>query len=270
VNPKLEGVDTAVVLGESGGVGCSSGLIDCSISRSLHSHLSSIATCCGDSCRFPVIGEGCDFDQLGGPSLLTSSLSSVRGYLGNGVVRMGGIRGRRDDEATGGEDFESGESSFHFPVTGDSWILFHSSGVDLLTSGSSSIRGYLGSKGVVRLGVMETIRGSCDEDATGGDGCGVFLGKGGISHGRGMKSSKEGTVFLTGGNGILSGNWVVGTDVGKDRGSGTLIGLGVSSIGTGGSYCSIDKYSHQCCPQGTRGSGSDAIRRGGSSYGGIG
>jgi len=32
---------------------------------------------------------------------------------------MGGIRGRRDEDATGGEDLNSGESSFHFPVTGN-------------------------------------------------------------------------------------------------------------------------------------------------------
>jgi len=37
---------------------------------------------------------------------------------------------------------------------------------------------------------------------------------------------------------------VTGIDVGKDGGRGTLTGSGVSSIGVGGSYCSIDKY---CC-----------------------
>jgi len=52
-------------LGESGGVGCSSGLIDCGFSGLLHSHLSGIATCHGDSCRFPVLGEGCDPFQDG-------------------------------------------------------------------------------------------------------------------------------------------------------------------------------------------------------------
>ena len=45
---------------------------------------------------------------------------------------------------------------------------------------------------------------SCDDDATGGDGWGVILGKGGISHGRGMRSSKEGAVHLVGGNSMLS------------------------------------------------------------------
>jgi len=107
-----------VLLGESGGVGCSSGLIDLSVSRLLRSCLSGIVTCCGDSCRFPVLGDGCSLDQLGGPSLLTNGLFSIRGCLGNGVVRMGGIRGSQDDEATGGEDSVSGESSFRFPVTG--------------------------------------------------------------------------------------------------------------------------------------------------------
>jgi len=105
-------------LGESGGVGCSSGLIDLSISGSLRSRLSGIATCCGDSCRFPVIGDSCSLDQLGGSSLLTNGSSSVRGYLGNGVVRMGGICGNQDDEATGGEDSILGNNSFRFPVIG--------------------------------------------------------------------------------------------------------------------------------------------------------
>jgi len=119
VNPKLEGIDTAIVLGESGGVGCSSELIDRSISGSLRSRLSCIATCRGNSCHFPVIGEGCVLAQLGGPSLLINGLSSVSGFLGNGVVRMGGTWGRRDEDAMGGEGSNSGESSFHFPVTGN-------------------------------------------------------------------------------------------------------------------------------------------------------
>ena len=75
-----------MLLGESGGVSCSSGLIDLSVSGSLRSCLSGIATCCGDSCRFPVIGDGCSLDQLGVPSLLTNGSSSVRGCLGNRVV----------------------------------------------------------------------------------------------------------------------------------------------------------------------------------------
>jgi len=42
--------------------------------------------CCGDSCHFPITGDGCLLDQLGGPSLLTNGSSSVSGCLGNGVV----------------------------------------------------------------------------------------------------------------------------------------------------------------------------------------
>jgi len=232
-----------VLLGESGGVGCSSGLIDLSISGLFRSRLNGIAMCHGDSCCFPVIGDGCSLDQLGGPSLLTNGLSSVRGCLGNGVVRMGGIRGSWDDEATGGEDSISSESSFRFPVTGSDWTHFHSGGVGLLVDGSLSVRGFFGSKGVVRLGVIETMRGNSDKGMTGGDGCGVILGNSGISHGRGIRSSEEGAVHLVGGSGILSVCWVTGIDVGKDRGRGTLTGSGVSFIGTGGLYCSIDEYS---------------------------
>ena len=93
MNPKLEGIDTAMALRGSGGVGCSSGLIDLSVIGSLHSRLSSIKTCRGDSCHFPMSGDGCSLDQLGGPSLLTNGLSSMRGCLGNRVVQMGGIHG---------------------------------------------------------------------------------------------------------------------------------------------------------------------------------
>ena len=71
----------------------------------------------------------------------------------------------------------------------------------------------------------------------------MVLGKDGISHGRGMRSSEEGAVLLTGGNGMLSVCWVTGIDIGNDRGSDMLTGSGVSSIGTGGLYCSIDEYS---------------------------
>jgi len=100
-------------------VGCSSGLIDHSITGSLRSRLSGIATCRGDSCRFPIMGDGCALDQLGGPSLLTTGSSSVRGCLGNGVIRMGETHGSRDDNTAGSEGCVSGESSFHFPVTGN-------------------------------------------------------------------------------------------------------------------------------------------------------
>jgi len=81
----------------------------------------------------------------------------------------------------------------------------------------------LGNKGVVRLGVIETMRGndddgsagSCDDDAT---------------------------------------------------------GEGVSFIGTGGWYCSMDEYSRRCDPQGARGSGGVAMRGGsrGRGSGGVG
>jgi len=62
---------------------------------------------------------------------------------------------------------------------------------------------------------------------------------------------------------------VVGTDIGKDGGNGMLTGSGVSSIRTGGSYCSIDEYSRRCDPQGTKGSSGDAAL-GGSTGGGLG
>jgi len=87
------------------------------------------------------------------------------------------------------------------------------------------VRGCFGSKGVVRLGVIETMRGNSgsvsigggigssgrnDNEPTGGDACGVLLWKGGTSHGRGMRSRDEGPkCFFTGGrdggNGISSG-----------------------------------------------------------------
>jgi len=100
-------------LGESGGVGCSSGLIDCGASGSLRSRLSGIAMCCGDSCRFPILGDSCDSFQ-DGPSSQTNSLC----FSGKVVVRMGGIRGSCNDDTTGGEGSISGESSFRFPVIG--------------------------------------------------------------------------------------------------------------------------------------------------------
>jgi len=117
---------------------------------------------------------------------------------------------------------------------------------------------------------MEMIRGSCDDDATGGEGFGVFLGNGGISHGRGMRSSEDGAVFLTSGNGLSSCHSVAGTNMGRDGGSSILTGSGVSSIGTGSWYCSIDKYSCRCNRQGTRGSGGDSIWGGNSPRGGLG
>jgi len=132
---------------------------------------------------------------------------------------------------------------------------------------------------LVQLGVIETIRGNldrgvtgvgalgrCDDDATGGDDCGVILGNGGISHGRGMRSSEEGAVFLIGGKGISSGvgdlfhgAGIMGvasccggdgvSDWGNGMSTGSLMIMG------GGSYRSIDEYSCRCDPQGTKGSG---------------
>jgi len=111
----------------------------------------------------------------------------------------------------------------------------------------------------------------------------VSLGNGGMSHGRGMRSSEDGAVsFLIGGNGISSGVGDLfqgaeiigvvslrGGDGVSDGGKGTWIGSGVSSIGIGGSYCSIDEYSLRCDPHGTR--GSDGVTtRGGCSDGGLG
>jgi len=104
----------AVTLGESGGVGCSSGLIDRSIGGSLCCRLSGIVTCCGDSCRFPMVGGGCDSFQSGPPSQVNSSC-----FLNSGVVRMGAGRGaQRGSGVAGGRGSTSGASSFRFPVTG--------------------------------------------------------------------------------------------------------------------------------------------------------
>ena len=110
--------------GESGGVDCSSGLIDHSRFGSLRSRLSGIATCLGDSRRFPVLGEGCSFIH-DGPSLqVNSSCFSTRG-----VMRIGAGRGNRDEDAFGGEGSGGGESSFRFPSCDGDWNSFHSGGV---------------------------------------------------------------------------------------------------------------------------------------------
>jgi len=101
-------------LGESGGVGCSSGLIDRGVSGLLCSCFQGIETCRGDIRRFPVIGEGCDSFQ-DGPSLRTNSSC----FSTKGTVRMGGICGKQDEEAFGGKGSTSGESSFRFPLTGE-------------------------------------------------------------------------------------------------------------------------------------------------------
>ena len=138
------------------------------------------------------------------------------------------------------------------------------------------------------LGVIETIRGNscgsgrgCNDDATGGDDFGVILGKGGISHGRGIRSSEDSAVFLIGGNGISSGVGdlfhgvritgvapLCGGDGVSDWGNG--ISIGSSMIMGGGSYCSIDEYCRRCDPQGTRGSGGVTMQGGGSINGGLG
>ena len=129
--------------GEPGRVGCSSRLIDHGISGSLRSRLSGIATCRGDSCRFPVLGEGCDLFQDGPSSQMNSSC-----FLNKGVVRMGGIRGARDDNATRGGDSVFSESSFRFPVMGGGWYSSHSGGVGLSLDNVLD-SGCLGNRGLV-------------------------------------------------------------------------------------------------------------------------
>ena len=92
-----------------------------------------------------------------------------------------------------------------------------------------------------------------------------------------MRSSEDGAVFLIGGSGISSGvgdlfhgAGIIGVaslcsgDRVSDWGNGTSMGS-LMIIG-GGSYCSIDEYCRQCCPQGTKGSGGMTMR-GGSSTG---
>ena len=63
---------------------CSSGLIDRDAGGSLRSRLSGIPTCRGNSCRFPVLGEGCSFAH-DGPSLQVNSSC----FLTKGVMRIG-------------------------------------------------------------------------------------------------------------------------------------------------------------------------------------
>ena len=64
---------------------------------------------------------------------------------------------------------------------------------------------------------------------------------------------------MVGGNGILSVCWVTGVDIGNDRGKSMLTGSGVSSIGTGGLYCSIDVSRSDHCVRSSRGSRGSAI-----------
>jgi len=220
--------------GESRGVGCSSGLIDCDAGGSLRPHLSGIATCRGDSCCFPVLEEGCASFQ-DGPSLGTNSSC----FLNNGVVRMGAGHGNRDEDAFGGEVSTSGKSSFRFPTTGEGWNDSHSDRV-VLSLDNVLVSGCLGSKGLVGASVIETIGGNSDEGAAGGDGCGVVLGIGGISHGRGMRSSEEGPICLAGGKGISSGVGDLFHGAGMtgiaplDGGVATQGGVGIRGNPTGG------------------------------------
>jgi len=199
--------------------------------------LSGIATCRGDSRRFPMLGDGCDSFQDGPPSQVNFSCFSSRG-----MIRIGAGCGSCDEDALGGEGSISGESSFCFLTTGDDWNASHSGGVGL-SLGNVLKSGCLGNRGVVRLGVIETMRGSSDDNAARGDGCGVALGMGGISHGRGMRSSDEGPTCLIGGSGISSGigdlfhgAGMIGVAPldGGDLGNNTLVGSGVSFIGMGG------------------------------------
>ena len=145
--------------------------------------------------------------------------------------------------------------------------------------GGSSLRwGCFGiDKGVVRLGVMETMRGNSDggstgsdigssgrndDEAIGGDVRGVTFLRGEMSHGRGMRSRDEGpTCFFT--NGLIGGKGISssvgdlfygvgmigvvslsGGDGVSDWGSG--MSMGSSMIMGGGSYCSIDEYWRRC------------------------
>jgi len=75
---------------------------------SLRSRLSGIATCRGDSRRFPVLAEGCSFAH-DGPSLQVNSSC----FLIKGVMRIGAGRGSRDEDGPvifliGGSGISSG------------------------------------------------------------------------------------------------------------------------------------------------------------------
>ena len=62
-------------------MGCSSGFIDRGFSGSLRSRLSGIETCHGDSCRFPVLGKGCDSFQTGPSSRMNFLCFSNKGVV---------------------------------------------------------------------------------------------------------------------------------------------------------------------------------------------
>jgi len=91
---------------------------------SLRSRLSGIATCRGDSRRFPVLGEGW-FSAHDGPSLRVNSSC----FSSKGVMRIGAGRGNRDEDAFGGEGSGGGENSFRFLSCDGDWNSFHSGGV---------------------------------------------------------------------------------------------------------------------------------------------
>jgi len=123
-----------------------------------------------------VIGEGCSLAQRGGPSLLTNGSSSVRGCLGSGVVRIGGIRGSRDDEATGAREVTGGEG----------WGVFFGN------KGISQGRGIRSNED----GVVFLIGGK-----------GISSGVGDLFHGVGIM----GVASLCGGDGVSDGGksiWV--------------------------------------------------------------
>ena len=121
----------------------SSGFIDCGASGSLCLRLSGMATYRGDFRCFPVLGEVCKSIQIGPPGLVNSSC-----LLNRGVVRIGGIRGNRDEDATGGEGSVFGESSFCFPTIGGGWNSCHSGGVGL-SFGKVLKSGCLGNRDLV-------------------------------------------------------------------------------------------------------------------------
>jgi len=87
---------------------------------------------------------------------------------------MGGTRGSRDDDATGGKDFISGESSFRFPVTGDGWNSSHSGRVGLSLDNVLE-SGCLGNRVLVGVSVIEMIGGSSDEGTAVTHGLCVFV-----------------------------------------------------------------------------------------------
>jgi len=192
---------------------------------------------------------------------------------------MGGIHGSREDRTTGGGSIGSGIGS--------------SGRNDDEATGGDDHEVVLGIGGSIGSGIGSSGRN--DDEATGGDDREVVLGIRGTSHGRGMRSSDEGVVRLTGGSGMRSGNRVVGRIGGNGISSGVgdlfhgvgIIGvaslcggdgisdggrgisMGSSMIMGGGSYCSMDEYCLRCNPQGARGSGGVATR-GGSGCGRLG